>query len=114
MLECDNCASTDPSANSTIECTILCGWTTTSTCAIPTPNNQCASIISSPLLNSLAESIVIFCPMFQVGCFRACCTVIFENSLDGSSRNAPPLAASMNRLTSDISNQYPPTPNPDV
>src|SRR5207244_13268955 len=93
---------------------MLCGWITTSTCAIPTPNNQCASIISSPLLNSVAESIVIFCPMFQVGCFRACCTVIFENSLAGISRNGPPLAVRMIRRTSETSNTEHPTPKADV
>src|SRR2546430_17426453 len=114
MLEYDNCASTDPSANSTIECTMLCGWITTSTCAIPTPNNQCASIISSPLLNSVAESIVIFGPMFQVGCFSACSTVISENWSAGVSRNGPPDAVRMMRRTSETSNAEHRTPNAEV
>src|SRR5437588_8645145 len=113
MLECDNCASTDPSANSTIECTILCGWITTSTCAIPTPNNQCASIISSPLLNSVAESIVIFGPMFQVGCLSACSGVIESNLLLANSRNGPPDAVRMMRRTSETSNIEHRTPNPE-
>src|SRR6266550_219255 len=114
MLEYDNCASTDPSTNSTIECTMLCGWITTSTCPIPTPNNQCASIISSPLLNSVAESIVIFGPMFQVGCFRACSTVILENFSAGVSRKGPPLAVRMIRRTSETSNAEHRTPNAEV
>src|SRR5205823_7523887 len=114
MLECDNCASTDPSANSTIECTILCGWITTSTCAILTPNNQCASIISSPLLNRLAESIVIFGPMFQVGCLSAWSGVIESKSSRGISRNGPPDAVRMIRRTSETSNAERPTPNVEV
>ena len=37
----------------------------------PTPNSQCASITSSPLFISVAESIVIFRPIRQVGCCSA-------------------------------------------
>ena len=36
-----------------------------------TPNSQCASMTSSPLFISVAESIVIFRPIRQVGCCRA-------------------------------------------
>src|SRR5438270_4883475 len=114
MLECDNCASTDPSANSTIEWTMLCGWITTSTCAIPTPNNQWASIISSPLLNKVAESIVIFGPMFQVGCFKACSTVIESNCSRGVSRNGPPDAVRIIRRTSSTFNVQRPTSNVEL
>ena len=35
------------------------------------PNSQCASITSRPLFISVAESIVIFGPICQVGCFSA-------------------------------------------
>ena len=35
------------------------------------PKRKCASITSSPLFASVAESIVIFAPMFQVGCASA-------------------------------------------
>ena len=65
------CASTDPSVNSTIECTIDCGCTTTSICDAGIPNSQCASITSRPLFISVAESMVIFWPICQVGCFSA-------------------------------------------
>src|SRR2546427_1099671 len=114
MLECDNCASTDPSANSTIEWTMLCGWITTSTRAISTPNNQCASIISSPLLNNVAESIVIFGPMFQVGCLSACSTVIDSNCLASVWWNGPPEAVRMMRRTSSTSNAQRPTSNAEL
>src|SRR5438309_925862 len=59
---------------------------TTSTRFISTSKSQCASIISRPLLNSVAESIVIFGPMFQVGCFNACSGVIESKSFCGISR----------------------------
>ena len=57
------CASTELSTNSTIEWMMLCGCTTTSTRAISTSKSHRASIISRPLLKSVAESIVIFDPM---------------------------------------------------
>ena len=68
-------AMTEPSINSTIECTIDCGWTTTSICEAGSPNSQCASITSRPLFISVAESIVIFWPICQVGCFSASAAV---------------------------------------
>ena len=43
----------------------------------PKPNSQCASITSRPLFMSVAESMVIFAPMFQVGCRMASATVAF-------------------------------------
>ena len=45
---------------------------------------------SRPLFASVAESIVIFAPMLQVGWRRACCGVIAANSAAGRSRNGPP------------------------
>ena len=69
-------------------------------CVISTPNSQCASIISSPLLNNVAESIVIFGPMFQVGCLSACSTVIAENFSSGVSRKGPPEAVRIIRRMS--------------
>ena len=42
--------STEPSTNSTIECTMLCGCTTTSTWAIGMSKSQRASIISRPFI----------------------------------------------------------------
>ena len=65
-----NCAIIDPSVSSTIECTTDCGCTTTSIWSARTPNSQCASITSRPLFISVAESIVIFRPIRQVGCLQ--------------------------------------------
>ena len=92
MSEWESCASTEPSTNSTIEWTMLCGWTTTSTRAISTSKSQRASIISSPLLNSVAESMVIFSPMFQVGCRSACSRVtvpVPRQAVSGMGRRWP-------------------------
>ena len=62
-------------------------------------NSQRASIISSPLLNSVAESIVILRPMTHEGCFSACSTVIPETQILASSRNGPPEAVSQSLRT---------------
>ena len=56
----------------TSACTIDCGCTTTSIRSYGVPNSQCASITSRPLFISVAESIVIFPPIAQVGCCSAC------------------------------------------
>ena len=56
-----------PSTNSTIECTTLSGWITTSTCSGSSSKSQRASITSSALFISVAESIVILGPIRQVG-----------------------------------------------
>ena len=50
---------------------IDCGCTTTSIRSYGTPNRWCASISSSPLFISVAESIVILPPMSHVGCASA-------------------------------------------
>src|SRR4029079_18157259 len=93
---------------------MLWGWITTSTRFISTPKSQCASIISSPLLNRVAESIVIFGPMFQVGCWSDCSGVIASQSLRGDSRNGPPEALRRIRRTSETSNAQRPTPNAEL
>ena len=67
----DACAIVEPSTNSTIECTIDCGCTTTSMSSYGTPNSRCASMTSSPLLTSVAEFVVTTRPMSQVGCASA-------------------------------------------
>ena len=54
---------------------MLCLWITTSTWSAVTENSQPASMTSSPLFTSVAESIVIFLPIFQFGFFRASETV---------------------------------------
>ena len=55
-------------------------------------------MISSPLLKRVAESIVIFLPIFQTGCESACSGVTFANCDLGRSRSAPPLAVKMSFL----------------
>ena len=42
-------------------------------------NKRQASMTSKPLFIKVAESMVIRCPIFQVGWFSACSTVIAEN-----------------------------------
>src|SRR4029077_20818917 len=68
-------ASTEPSTNSTNACTTDWGCTTTSTASYGSPNRKCASITSSALLTRVAESTVIFFPIFQVGWRSASSTV---------------------------------------
>ena len=56
-----------------------------------------ASIISSPLLNRVAESMVILRPMTHDGCLRACSTVTASKASFGhfaASRKGPPEAVS--------------------
>ncbi len=57
----------DRSAYSTNEWTTDSGWTITSIWSARNPNSQRASITSSALFISVAESTVIFGPMRQVG-----------------------------------------------
>src|SRR3989442_4297112 len=99
MSGVESWASMEPSTNSTIEWTTLCGWTTTETRAISMSKSQRASIISKPLLNNVAESMVILRPMTQEGCFNARSTVIFGNSDFGVARKGPPEAVSQNLRT---------------
>ena len=49
---------------------------------------------SKPLFISVAESMVMRRPIFQVGWFNACSTVIEENCDFGVCRNGPPEAVS--------------------
>src|SRR5947207_10669904 len=72
---------------------------TTCTRPISMSNNQRASIISSPLLNSVAESIVIFRPMTQDGCLSARSRVMFGKSSFGVCRKGPPEAVSQSLRT---------------
>ena len=50
-------------------------WSTTSTFSMGTPKSHIASIVSMPLFIRLAESTVIFAPIFQVGWLSACSAV---------------------------------------
>ena len=68
-------ARVEPSVNSTIECTIDCGCTTTSIAVNGRSNRRCASISSRPLFTRVAELMVTTGPIRQVGCASACAGV---------------------------------------
>ena len=70
-----SCARIAPSSNSIIEWITLCGCTTTWIFSSGTPKRWCASMTSRPLFIIVAQSTVIFAPIFQVGCPSACLTV---------------------------------------
>ncbi len=55
---------------------------------------------SRPLFIIDAESMVIFCPMLQFGCFRACASVACSISALAQVRNGPPDAVMMTRTSS--------------
>ena len=93
-------AITLPSTNSTIEWTMLSGWTTTSICSGFRSNSQRASMTSSALFIRVAESIVIFGPICQVGCLRACSGVTSSSSRRVLPRNGPPEEVRITRRTS--------------
>ena len=66
------------------------------------PKSHWASMSSSPLLARVALSTVIFGPIAQLGCFRASAGVACWRPSSGQSRNAPPLAVRMIRLTLEL------------
>src|SRR5437016_5637288 len=90
----------DPSTNSTSECTMLCGWTTTSIASGAMPNSQWASMTSSPLFMSVAESIVTLGPIAHVGWRRASAGPTVSRASAGRRRKGPPDAVSQRRATS--------------
>ena len=55
---------------------------------------------SSPLFIIEAESMVIFWPMLQFGCFSACASVACSMSAAAQVRNGPPDAVMMTRTSS--------------
>ena len=85
----------EPSSNCTNECTIDWGCTTTSISEGFTSNNQAASITSKPLFIKLAESIVIFAPIDQFGCFNAWALVTWANCSRLKPRKGPPEAVNI-------------------
>ena len=85
----ESCATTLPSTNSTIEWTTLSGWTTTSICSGSRPKSQRASMTSSALFISVAESIEIFGPICQVGCRSASLGGDVGQLAPGLPRNGP-------------------------
>ena len=93
-------ARVDPSTNCTMECTIDCGWTTTSIRSRSTPYSRWASSSSRPLLTRVAELVVITRPMSHVGCASACCGVTSRICSRVQPRNGPPLAVRISRSTS--------------
>ena len=99
MSGAPNCASTEPSTYSTSEWTMLSRWITTSTCCGVTPNSRQASMNSSPLFMSVAESTEILRPMTQLGCAQASSGVTRSRRARSVSRNGPPDAVSRMRFT---------------
>ena len=85
---------TAPSSYSTIEWMMLWGCTTTWIWSTVTPNSHFASITSRPLFTMVDESMVIFLPISQFGCFRASSTWIFLSSSLFFPRKGPPDAVS--------------------
>ena len=65
-----------------------------------TSKRKWASITSRPLLNSVAESIVIRRPMSQVGWRSASSGVTSSSEARSLPRNGPPEAVKINRATS--------------
>ena len=66
------------------------GWITTSIQSGSTSNSQHASMISSALFIIVAESIVIFGPIDQVGCCSASSSVAAAICSAVHVRNGPP------------------------
>ncbi len=87
-----------PSVKRTRPCTSDCGCTTTSICSSGISKRKCASKTSRPLLKRVAESMVTFGPMFQLGWASACSRVTLERSA-GPSRKGPPEAVSTSAAT---------------
>ena len=83
-------AMTAPSSNSTIEWMIDSGWTTTLILSTGMSNSHFASITSKPLFIMVAESMVIFAPMSQFGCFRAMSFVALAMLSLSQVLNGPP------------------------
>src|SRR4051794_23465598 len=92
-------ASDAPSHSVTSPWTIDCGCTTTSMRSYGVPNRWWASITSSPLFMSVAESIVIFPPMAHVGWRSASLTPTSSSSARARPRNGPPEAVITSRST---------------
>src|SRR5436190_15549995 len=97
------CASAAPSRKRTSACTIELGCTTTSIRSYGRPKRKCASISSSPLFASVAESTLIFGPMLQVGCASASSGVTSESSSRVRPRNGPPEAVRTSECTCSVS-----------
>ena len=97
-----SCASTPWSLSSTKPWTTDWGWTTTAIRSAGRPKRWWASMTSRALFIIVAESIVIFGPMSQLGCRSACSGVASRIRSAGQSRKGPPDAVSTTRSTSSI------------
>ncbi len=96
----DACAMVAPSRNSTMECTMDCGWTVTSMRLGGMSNSRLASMTSSPLFISVDEFMVTTGPMFHVGWFSACSGVMSVICSRFQPRNGPPDAVTTSLDTS--------------
>ena len=90
MSGTESCASCAPSQNSTSECTMDCGWITTSIFSAGTEKSLEASITSKPLFIMVAESTEIFGPIFQTGCAKASLGVTFSKKVLSFPLKGPP------------------------
>ena len=80
----------NPFLNLTIACTYDLGCTNISILLYSKSNIFFASITSKTLFIIVAESIDIFFPIFQLGCFNAFLGVIFVNLFNGKWLKGPP------------------------
>ena len=100
-----SCASELPSTKSTIACTSDCGCTSTRILAGASANRWWASMTSSPLFISVAESTEIFGPIDHFGWAIACAGVTSASSARFRPRNGPPDAVRVIRETAEGSSQ---------
>ena len=96
MSGIDSCASIELSMNSIREWHIASGWIVTLIFSGGIPNSWWASITSRPLFIIVAESTVIFFPIFHTGCLSTSFFVIcFKDRL----KNGPPEAVRIKVFT---------------
>ena len=75
---------------------MLSRWTTTSIRSSGSSKSQEASMTSRPLFIMVAESMVIFAPMSQLGWRKACSRVTVSSSSRLLPKNGPPDAVRIN------------------
>src|SRR5512147_1102267 len=95
-----NWAMTQPSTYSTMEWMMLWGCMTTEILSTGTSNSHLASMTSSPLFIMVAESMVIFFPMLQLGWLSASSMDTPASFASGYLKKGPPDAVRMMRFTS--------------
>ena len=81
---------------------MLWGWILTAILSTGASNSQRASNTSSPLFIMVAESMVIFLPMLQLGWLRASAIVTRSSCSTGVFRNGPPEAVRMILMMSSL------------